>query len=175
MAADPGPPVLPDCLQPGLELVFCGTAPSRRSAADGAYYAHPGNTFWRALHEAGFTPRLYQPAEFGKLLELGIGLTDLAKNTSGNDRDLPADAFDVAGLHSRIRLHAPRWLAFTSKTAARTALGHPIQQYGQQVDIIGNSRTWVLPSPSGQARAFWKIQPWKDLAGVIRNTLSPAD
>ncbi|HET6586644.1 MAG TPA: mismatch-specific DNA-glycosylase, partial [Oleiagrimonas sp.] len=45
-------PVLPDLLRAGLGLVFCGTAPSRRSAAEGAYYAHPGNYFWRARFEA---------------------------------------------------------------------------------------------------------------------------
>ena len=56
--------ILPDVLQPGLKLVLCGTAPSRRSAADGAYYAHPGNYFWRALHEAGLTPRQFVPSEF---------------------------------------------------------------------------------------------------------------
>ena len=53
-------PILPDLLQPGLALVFCGTAAGRRSAAEGAYYAHPGNLFWRALHAVQLTPRQQQ-------------------------------------------------------------------------------------------------------------------
>ncbi len=100
-------PILPDLLPPGLALVFCGTAPSRRSAAAGAYYAHPGNAFWRALHEAGFTPRRLEAAEFPLLPTFGIGLTDLAKHASGNDRDLATDAFDVPGLHERITAAGP--------------------------------------------------------------------
>ncbi|SCB54749.1 Uracil DNA glycosylase superfamily protein [Bradyrhizobium shewense] len=53
---------LPDQLRPNLRLVFVGTAASTRSAELGHYYAHPGNRFWRAIHEAGITPRRYQPA-----------------------------------------------------------------------------------------------------------------
>ena len=63
---------LPDQLRADLRLVFVGTAASTRSAAVGHYYAHPSNRFWRALHEAGITPRRYQPDEFAALLELGI-------------------------------------------------------------------------------------------------------
>ncbi len=159
-------PVLPDLLQPGLELVFCGTAPSRRSAAERAYYAHPGNFFWRALAEAGFTPRRLAPAEYPLLPDYGIGLTDLAKHHSGNDADLPAGAFDTAALVARIETFRPRFLAFTSKNAARTALGHAVA-YGMQTETIGHSAVCVLPSPSGQARRFWDIEPWRELAGRI--------
>ena len=68
---------LPDQLRPNLRLVFVGTAASTRSAELGHYYAHPGNRFWRAIHEAGLVPRRYQPDEFRALLPLGIGFTDL--------------------------------------------------------------------------------------------------
>jgi TDG/mug DNA glycosylase family protein len=67
---------LPDQLRPNLRLVFVGTAASTRSAEVGHYYAHPGDRFWRAIHEAGITPRRYQPGEFAALIELGIGFTD---------------------------------------------------------------------------------------------------
>ncbi len=71
---------LPDQLLPNLRLVFVGTAASTRSAELGHYYAHPGNRFWRAIHEAGITLRRYQPGEFAALIELGIGFTDLSKS-----------------------------------------------------------------------------------------------
>lgn len=159
--------ILPDVLEPGLKLVFCGTAASRRSAADGAYYAHPGNYFWRALFEAGFTPRLFAPAEFRDLPVFGIGLTDLAKHDSGNDNQLPGDAFDAHALFTRIKQHAPRLLAFTSKNAARAALGRKITSYGPQPERIGTTSVFVLPSPSGQARGYWDITPWHDLASAV--------
>ncbi|CAM0998047.1 G:T/U mismatch-specific DNA glycosylase [Rhodanobacter sp. Root179] len=160
-------PILPDLLQAGLALVFCGTAAGRRSAAERAYYAHPGNLFWRALFEAGLTPRLLAPAEFPLLTGYGIGLTDLAKRHSGNDADLPRDAFDVPALRARIERHAPRLLAFTSKNAARAALGHAVS-YGMQEETLGQTRLFVLPSPSGQARGHWDIVPWRALAAHYR-------
>ena len=155
--------ILPDLLQPGLALVFCGTAAGRRSAAERAYYAHPGNLFWRALFEAGLTPRLLVPPEFPLLLDYGIGLTDLAKRHSGNDDELPRDAFDAPALVAKIERHAPRLLAFTSKNAARSALGHAVG-YGLQGETIGDTRLVVLPSPSGQARGHWDLAPWLALS-----------
>lgn len=155
--------ILPDVLQPGLRLVFCGTAAGRRSAAERAYYAHPGNMFWRTLHETGLTPRRYAPAEFAALAALGIGLTDLAKHHVGNDDQLPADAFDVAALRRKIARHAPAVLAFTSKNAARAAYGHAVG-YGLQDEPMAGSEVFVLPSPSGQARRSWDIEVWRALA-----------
>ncbi|MEO8999733.1 MAG: mismatch-specific DNA-glycosylase [Rhodanobacter sp.] len=155
--------ILPDVLRPGLQLVFCGTAAGKRSAAERAYYAHPGNLFWRALFEAGLTPRQLAPSEFPLLPKYGIGLTDLAKRHSGNDDELPRDAFDVPALITKIERHQPRLLAFTSKNAARAALGHAVG-YGLQVERIGNTQLFVLPSPSGQARGHWNLAPWQALA-----------
>lgn len=159
--------ILPDVLQAGLALVFCGTAAGARSAAERAYYAHPGNLFWRALFEVGLTPRLLAPAEFPQLLDQRIGLTDLAKCHSGNDNQLPREAFDAAALQAKIQRHAPQLLAFTSKNAGRAALGHAVG-YGLQDDVIGNTQLWVLPSPSGQARGHWSIEPWHALAARFR-------
>ncbi len=160
-------PILPDLLQPGLTLVFCGTAAGRRSAAEGAYYAHPGNLFWRALLAVQLTPRLYAPAEFPLLPALGIGLTDLAKHHMGNDDELPRDAFDVTALRTRIELFSPRLLAFTSKAAARAALGRTTG-YGLQPERFGSTQLFVLPSPSGQARGHWDLAPWLALAELAR-------
>jgi TDG/mug DNA glycosylase family protein len=159
--------ILPDLLQPGLALVFCGTAAGRRSAAERAYYAHPGNLFWRALFEAGLTTRLLAPAEFPLLLDYGVGLTDLAKRHSGNDDELPRDAFDAPALVAKIERHAPRLLAFTSKNAARSALGHTAG-YGLLDETIGGTRLFVLPSPSGQARGHWDLAPWLALGELYR-------
>lgn len=163
--------ILPDLLQPGLSLVFCGTAAGRRSAAEGAYYAHPGNLFWRALHAVQLTPRLFAPSEFPLLPALGIGLTDLAKHHAGNDDELPRNAFDVAALRTRIERVAPRVLAFTSKAAARAALGRAAG-YGLQAERMGATQLFVLPSPSGQARGHWDLGPWRDLATLVKPGVS---
>lgn len=155
--------LVPDVLAPGLRLVFCGTAPSRASATARAYYAKPGNRFWPALHEAGFTPRRFNPAEYAKLLELGIGLTDLCKGHSGNDDQLPEGALDAPGLREKIARYRPAAVAFTSKNAAKAFLGRDVD-YGWQPERVGQTRLFVLPSPSGQARRFWDERPWRALA-----------
>lgn len=164
--------ILPDVLAPGLRVVFCGTAASARSAAEGAYYAHPGNRFWPTLHAVGLLPGPWPPARFRDVLALGIGLTDLAKHHSGNDDQLPPEAFDRAALEARIRLVAPRILAFTSKNAARAFLARPVE-YGWQQATLGPTRIHVLCSPSGQARRSWDITLWQQLADAVREL--PAD
>ena len=163
--SNPGP-ILPDVLQPGLRAVFCGTAAGKRSAEERAYYAHPGNLFWRALYQSGLTPRLLAPREFPLLPEFGIGLTDLAKGHAGNDDELPRDAFDVPGLVAKIERHAPAVLAFTSKNAARAVLRGTVD-YGPQSTLIGPTRIYVLPSPSGQARGHWTLDHWLALARLV--------
>lgn len=158
-----GTHLLPDVLESGLLCVFCGTAAGKRSAEVGAYYAHPGNLFWRALHECGLTPQRIAPADFHTLPRYGLGLTDLAKHHAGNDNELPRDAFDVSALRSKIEFWRPAMLAFTSKAAARIALGHAVN-YGLQTERWGRARVFVLPSPSGQARGHWSDEPWRTLA-----------
>lgn len=159
-------PVLPDILAPGLRVVFCGTAPGTRSALERAYYAHPGNYFWRTLFEVGLTPVRLAPPEYRRALEFGIGLTDVAKHHFGSDVDLPLAAFDAAALRRKLARHRPRIVAFTSKNAARAGLASAGRYlaYGEQDARIAGSRVFVLSSPSGQARGFWTIEPWRELA-----------
>jgi TDG/mug DNA glycosylase family protein len=160
--------LVPDVLTPHLRLVFCGTAPSRASAAARAYYARPGNRFWPALHRVGLTPRRFQPNEYAELLTLRIGLTDLCKAHSGNDDELPDDAFDVPAFLDKVKRYQPRWVAFTSKNAAQAFLARKVA-YGVQPEKIGVTQFFVLPSPSGQATRFWDEQVWRELADVVKN------
>jgi TDG/mug DNA glycosylase family protein len=156
-------PILPDVLAPGLRVVFCGTAPGTASARAGAYYAGPGNRFWTTLHEVGLTPVLLAPAEFARLPEFGIGLTDISKTASGSDREVGRAGFDRERLEAEIAAITPAHLAFNGKNAARGALGRAVD-YGPQPERVGGATVWVLPSTSGAARGFWDIDPWRELA-----------
>src|SRR3954452_118477 len=115
-------PVLDDVLAPGLRVVFCGTAPGRASAAQGAYYAHPQNRFWRVLHEVGFTPRQLRPEEFREVLQYGLGLTDIAKHTFGLDSQLPAGSL---GPEATRALRARSELGLRIRHAARGRTSDP--------------------------------------------------
>ncbi len=158
--------MLPDVLRPGLRIVFCGTAAGTVSAARGWYYAHPQNKFWRALHASGLTPRLLAPAEYLELLRYGVGLTDIAKTVSGMDKQLPTAALGEAACAAlRAKIHAvePTILAFTSLTAGRRYLRREAG-FGEQPERIGETRLWVLPSPSPTANWNWDESWWRALA-----------
>ncbi len=151
--------VLPDVLQAGLTTVFCGSAPGKASARQGAYYAHPGNRFWRSLFEAGFTDRQLSPEEYPSLPDFGVGLTDLAKHEFGNDDELSAAAYDVEGLAERVCAVKPKLLAFNGKRPASAFFGVRTIDYGEARGFEG-VRVFVLPATSGRATRFFNISYW---------------
>jgi TDG/mug DNA glycosylase family protein len=158
-----GATVLPDVLAPDLDILFCGTAAGTASARLRAYYAGPGNAFWRTLHEVGLIPVALRPQEFARCIEWRIGFTDLAKHVFGSDNVLESTHFDGARLCRLILEYRPRMLAFTSKRAAGEFLGRPVA-YGLLAETIGSARCFVLPSPSGAARRYWNPHHWRELA-----------
>jgi double-stranded uracil-DNA glycosylase len=160
---------LPDQLQPHLRLVFVGTAASRRSADVGHYYAHPGNRFWRAIHEVGITPRRYEPHEFPGMLKLGIGFTDMCKTGAGMDREALNSLIDVPAFREKMRRYRPKTIAFTSKKAASLFYGRPTKAIGlgRQPPQEDFPTVFVLASPSGAASGHWSVLPWQELADSI--------
>jgi double-stranded uracil-DNA glycosylase len=158
--------VLPDVLCPGLRVVFCGTAVGAISSKRGAYYAGPGNKFWRTLHETGLTPLQLSPSEFGSVLEHGIGLTDLCKTLSGSDVEVGRGAFDVEALVQAVRANTPHVVAFNGVKAGREALGS-IVGYGRQPRDFAGVEAWVLPSTSGAANRWWDAAWWHELASRV--------
>lgn len=159
--------ILPDLLAPGLDLVFCGTAVGAESARRQAYYAGPGNAFWPTLHSVGLTPRRLRPDEYRELLDYGIGLTDLAKEVSGNDDILGHADFDCSRLRALLARYQPRLLAFTGKRAAQQFVGGKVG-YGLLADRVAATCLFVLPSPSGAACRYWSEAPWFELARLRR-------
>jgi TDG/mug DNA glycosylase family protein len=156
-------PVLADLLYPDVKLVVCGTAAGHRSAQLGAYYAGRGNQFWEMLYRVGVTPRVLKPTEFMRLQEYGIGLTDLAKETSGADSSLVAADFGPADLRTRIEQAQPLILAFNGKRAAEVFLARSVAFGYQPGRNIGRTRIFVAPSTSGAARGSWNERFWHDI------------
>lgn len=130
-------------------MVFCGINPGRWSAAAGAHFANPRNDFWRLLHEAGFTPRLYAPEEQRDLPALGLGLTNAAYRMTPGSGDLRRADFE--GSAERLERIAaelrPAWIAFVGKEAHRGAFNER-PQLGVQERRLGDTRLFVLPSTS---------------------------
>jgi TDG/mug DNA glycosylase family protein len=146
---DEAPSAVPDVLAPGLEIVFCGINPGLVSAAAAAHFANPRNDFWRLLHDAGFTPRLYEPSEQFDLLALGIGVTNAAYRTTKGSGDLRRA--DFVGSRERIEQLGfelrPRAIAFVGKEAYRGTFGER-PELGPQLRAIDDVGLFVLPSTS---------------------------
>jgi double-stranded uracil-DNA glycosylase len=142
---------IPDVSAPGLQVLFAGINPGLYSAATGHHFARPGNRFWPALHRSGFTPRQLRPDEQDLLLALGLGITNIAARATARAAELsPAELRAGAGLLTgKLGQLTPRWLAVLGVTAYRTAFGRPDAQVGPQEAVIGPTRVWVLPNPSG--------------------------
>lgn len=174
MAAGRGD-IVADVLAPGMRVVFCGTRPSTASALRRAYYAKAGNRFWPTLHTVGLTPEQFLPEDFEKLRALGIGLTDIAKTSAGQDATMTSEDIDVQRLWDSMRAFRPRILAFTSKTAALHALGavtpagrrRGVLAYGVQPERVAGIEVHVLSSTSGLATSHWTLAPWQALANRV--------
>ena len=167
---------LPDVIRPGLDLVICGTASGKHSAAEQAYYAQPNNRFWHILEQTGLTPRRLDPDEYKRLPDFGIGLTDLAKRYSGIDSGLRPDDFDIAGFRQKIEMTKPRFLVFNGKKAASIYFGVHTRNidYGCQNALIGETAIIVVTQTSG-ANAHWKAETWHECARFVRETRSGLD
>jgi len=160
-----------------MACIFCGINPGRISAAAAAHFANPRNDFWRLLHAAGFTPRLYAPHEQFELLELGYGVTNAAYRTTPGSGDLRRA--DFAGSAERLERIAvdlsPGWIAFVGKEAYRGAFNER-PELGEQARVLGVTRLFVLPSTSpANAAVSWdeRLRWFRELAGRVEGRVSP--
>jgi double-stranded uracil-DNA glycosylase len=170
--------ILPDVLAPKLLVVFCGTAASNVSAKVQSYYAHPHNKFWRILSETRLTPHQLKPDEFMLMPGFGYGLTDICKQASGTDSQIPqVTSGQRAVLHEKILRHQPRFLAFTSLEAGRRYCGYRVA-LGLQDVRIGQTQLYILPSTSPNAAWNWNATKhhWHAFAkGVAEKPETTAD
>jgi double-stranded uracil-DNA glycosylase len=142
---------VPDVIAPGLRILFCGINPGLYTAAVGHHFARPGNRFWRALHESGFTERLLSPFEEHELIPLGYGVTNVVARATAVADALTKEEIVAGGqrLAAKVRRHRPRILAVLGMGAYRLAFSQPRARVGRQELMIGETVLWVLPNPSG--------------------------
>ena len=142
---------IPDVLAPNLRVVFCGINPGLYSGAVGHHFARPGNRFWPTLHASGFTPRLFKPQEQFELLNLNLGLTNIAARTTARADELSASELieGMKSLEIKVAYYRPRVLAVLGISAYRIALGQPRAELGLQTGPWHATRVWILPNPSG--------------------------
>jgi TDG/mug DNA glycosylase family protein len=134
-----------------LRVLFCGINPGLYTAAVGHHFARPGNRFWKALYEGGFTDTLLSPFEERELLKSGYGVTNVVPRATASADLLTKEEIIQGGrrLVAKVRRYRPRILAVLGVGAYRMAFDRPKAVVGLQEEKIGETIIWVLPNPSG--------------------------
>jgi double-stranded uracil-DNA glycosylase len=145
-----------DVIGPDLGVLFCGINPGLYSGAVGHHFARPGNRFWKVLHRAGFTERVLSPYEERRLLEAGIGITNLVSRTTAAASELGRDELQQGAmrLEGKVRRYQPAVVAFAGMGAYRAAFGRPRAGLGRQSETLAGAVIWLLPNPSGAQAAY---------------------
>jgi mismatch-specific thymine-DNA glycosylase len=162
---------LPDHLRRGLKLVIVGFNPGERSARVGHYYAGRGNVFWPLLYESRLVPEPLEYDDDARLLEFGIGMTDLVKRPTAGIEDVQREEW-LEGrvlLAQKLEQCAPRVIAFNGKRAYEKFSGRPCKLGAQKGRLYG-ARVFVLPSTRAQdtlGRGH-KLRYFRQLAALVK-------
>lgn len=163
---------LPDLIAPGLEVLFCGVNPGLYSAVIQRHFGRPGNRFWPALHEAGFSERLLAPHENHELLVSRYGVTSLVARATATAKEITRAELQAGAvqLHVKAEQYQPAWIGIMGIGAYRAAFDHPDAAPGPQLTLLAGSRVWLLPSPSGANGSYplvALIEQFKDFRRAI--------
>jgi mismatch-specific thymine-DNA glycosylase len=164
---------LPDYLRKGMKLVIVGCNPGDRSARVGHYYAGRNNSFWPLLFNSGVVPEELTCKDDKRIIEFGIGLTDLVKRSSRSADEIERQEFAEGRilLAQKLEEYSPRVVAFNGKNvyerfAQRTC------KLGLQKEKVYGAQLFVLPSTSAlNATANGvKLRYFRQLAALLRAT-----
>jgi TDG/mug DNA glycosylase family protein len=110
-----------------------------------------------------------RPWEEQRLLEYGLGITNLVARATARAAELGPDELRAgrARLEWKVRRFRPRAVAVLGIGAYRLAFKSPRAAFGRQRTVAGQPELWVLPNPSGLnanhqlpdlARAFGELR-----------------
>lgn len=163
---------LPDYLRPGLDVVFVGANPGLISARQGHYYANPRNPFWSLLHKAGFLPEPLGPREDARVLEFGIGLTDLVKRPTSGIAKLSREEKKAGAIRLKKKLNfcRPLVVCFNGKEVYKGFTEQECDLGLQRGERLASACVFVMPSTSPQ-NTRWssrrKLAYFRELKQVV--------
>ena len=142
---------LPDYLRPKMKLILVGFNPGERSARVGHYYAGRGNQFWPLLYDSGIVPEPLEYKDDKRVIEFGIGLTDLVKRPTRGIEEIERHEFAEGRvlLSQKLEQYTPRVVAFNGKLVYEKFAQRPCK-LGLQKGPLYGAKVFVLPSTSGQ-------------------------
>lgn len=149
--------MLDDVAGPGMRVLLVGINPGLWSAAVNAPFARPGNRFWPALYDAGWTRDLLDardglaPADREHLIARGIGITNIAPRATARADELTAEELRCGA--RRLERDVARWkpavVAILGIGTYRRAFARPRAALGKQPDLLSGAEVWLAPNPSG--------------------------
>ncbi len=112
---------LPDHLRKGMKLVIVGCNPSESSVRVGHYYAGRGNEFWPMIYESGVVPEPFDYHDDKRVIEFGVGLTDLVKRPTKGIEELKREDYAEGRivLSQKLEEFAPSFRSESASTAFR--------------------------------------------------------
>jgi double-stranded uracil-DNA glycosylase len=133
-----------------MKLIIVGCNPGDRSARVGHYYAGRSNMFWPILHESGVVPELLSYNDDKRVIEFGIGLTDLVKRSTPAMEEIERHEFAEGRivLAQKLEEFTPRVIAFNGKNVYEK-FAQRVCKLGLQKDTLYGAQVFVLPSTSG--------------------------
>jgi TDG/mug DNA glycosylase family protein len=142
---------LPDYLRRGMKLVIVGCNPGDRSARVGHYYAGRSNVFWSLLYRSGVVPEPLEYKDDKRVIEFGIGLTDLVKRATPGIEQIERQEFAEGRilLARKLEQCTPRVIAFNGKLVYEKFTQRPCK-LGLQNEKLYGAQVFVLPSTSAQ-------------------------
>jgi mismatch-specific thymine-DNA glycosylase len=142
---------LPDYLRNGMKLIIVGCNPGDRSARVGHYYAGRGNEFWPLLYDSGVVPELLDHRDDKRMIEFGIGLTDLVKRPTKAIEELSREEFAEGRimLAQKLEEYKPQVIAFNGVTTFKSFAQRPCKP-GLQKEPLYGAQVFVLPSTSAK-------------------------
>ncbi len=162
---------LPDYLRRGMRLIVVGCNPGERSARLGHYYAGRGNLFWPLLYDSGVVPELLDYRDDKRIIEFGVGLTDMVKRPTRGIEEIHREEFAEGRilLAQKLEEYAPQVVAFNGKLVFEKFAQRPCK-LGLQKDRLYGAQVFVLPSTSRRnavARGQ-RMRYFRQLAAVLK-------
>ncbi len=155
---------LPDYLRLDLRIVFIGINPSIYSVQRGHYFARRTNRFWPAFSSSRLSEPVRSalgrdslgPEDDARLLEFGIGFTDVVKRASRNVSELERTDFQqaVPQLLHKLRAYRPGVAVFHGMMGYRPFVRYGLgikeqpRELGLQPLSLAETKVFVVPSPS---------------------------
>ena len=156
-----------------MKMILVGSNPGDRSARVGHYYAGRGNQFWPMMYESGVIPEPIGYEDDRRILEFGIGMTDLVKRPTRSADELERQEFAEGRvlLAQKLEDMRPRVIAFNGKMVYEKFTGGECK-LGLQKEKLYGAHVFVLPSTSGAHTGNdrgVKMRYFKKLAALLKS------